>query len=143
MELLRFGQDALVINLGNRRDNLSYSVHRLKNASASVAEILEYFPSKNDLPRFTLIFVDSRKLGQTVLHILHQHVAPEKRGAIQLYHACRSEFDKKVIAAGFEREDGFKVLICTEALTMVSNRLILMYSHSHSIRESIFVVLHL
>lgn len=69
-ESLCFGPDALEINLGNRRSNIAYSVHRLKNASASVIELLEYFPSKTELPRFTLIFVDSRKLGQVALHYL-------------------------------------------------------------------------
>ncbi|KAG8741975.1 hypothetical protein FRC11_014560 [Ceratobasidium sp. 423] len=115
---LRFGSNAFEVNLGNRRPNIAYSVHRLPNVSAVVAALLEYFHSKSELPGFTLIFVDSRKLGAQLLEALRQHVDPEIRGDIQLYHASRSEFDKKILAAGFERDDGFKAMFTTEALTM-------------------------
>ncbi|KAG8700564.1 hypothetical protein FRC11_012830, partial [Ceratobasidium sp. 423] len=49
---------------------------------------------------------------------LRQHVDPQIRGDIQLYHASRSEFDKKILAAGFECDDGFKAMFTIEALTM-------------------------
>ncbi|KDN42564.1 hypothetical protein RSAG8_06707, partial [Rhizoctonia solani AG-8 WAC10335] len=52
---LRFGPDAFQVNLGNRRPNIAYSVHRIKNASAVGTDLLEYFPSKSELPGFTLI----------------------------------------------------------------------------------------
>ncbi|KAG8735730.1 ATP-dependent DNA helicase sgs1, partial [Ceratobasidium sp. 423] len=115
---LRFGSNAFEVNLGNRRPNIVYLVHRLLNVSAVVAALLEYFHSKSELPGFTLIFVDSRKLGAQLLEALRQHVVPEIRGDIQLYHASRSEFDKKILAAGFERNDGFKAMFTTEALSL-------------------------
>ncbi|KDN41835.1 hypothetical protein RSAG8_07206, partial [Rhizoctonia solani AG-8 WAC10335] len=55
---LRFGSDAFEVNLGNRRPNIAYSVHRVRNVSAVATELLEYFPSKSELPEFTIIFVD-------------------------------------------------------------------------------------
>ena len=119
---LRFGPDSFEVNRGNRRPNIAYSVHRVKNVSAVVTNLLEYFPSKSELPGFTIIFVDSRKLGASLLEALRQHLNPEIRGAVQLYHASRSELDKKILAAGFEPEDGFKVMFSTEALTMVSKQ---------------------
>ncbi|KAG9078436.1 hypothetical protein FRC06_008368, partial [Ceratobasidium sp. 370] len=117
-QVLRFGDDTVSINLGNHRPNLAYSVHRLKQAKASVPEILEYFPDKNQLPGYTLIFVDSRPLGQLLLALLRRHVAPELRYKIQIYHAFRSDHAKDVLANGFEKEGGFEVMICTEAMTM-------------------------
>ena len=118
---LRFGPNALTVNLGNHRPNLAYSIHRLKHASASVNEILEYFPWKDRLPIFALIFVDSQQLGHKILHILRQHFVPELRHMIEIYHAMRGDYDKAILATGFERDDGYRVMICTEALTMVSD----------------------
>ncbi|KAG8687594.1 hypothetical protein FRC11_006937 [Ceratobasidium sp. 423] len=115
---LRLGPDAFEINLGNRRLNLAYSVHRLRNVSTAAEEILDYFPSRTRIDGFTLIFVDSRKLGNQILFKLRQYFDPNLHGAIQLYHATRSEYDKEIMAAGFECNDGFSILICTEALTM-------------------------
>ncbi|CAE6434688.1 unnamed protein product [Rhizoctonia solani] len=111
---LRFSSDVFEVNLGNRLPNISYSVHWIKNVSAVATELLEYFPSKSELPEFTIIFVDSRKLGASLLEALRQHLDPDLPGAVQLYHASRSEFDK-ILAAGFEREDGFKAMFSTEA----------------------------
>ncbi|KAF8593161.1 P-loop containing nucleoside triphosphate hydrolase protein, partial [Ceratobasidium sp. AG-I] len=117
-QVLRFGNNSLTINLGNHRPNLAYSVHRLAHASASVPEILEYFPSRTSFPHFSLIFVDSRALGQAVLHTIRQHVIPSIRWKVQIYHAFRSDLVKEALAFGFELEDGFRVLVCTESLTM-------------------------
>ncbi|EUC55211.1 helicase carboxy-terminal domain protein [Rhizoctonia solani AG-3 Rhs1AP] len=115
---LRFDSNAFEVNLGNRRSNIAYSVHRLKNVSTVASEILEYFPSKTHVDGFTLIFVDSRKTGNQILYKLRKHLDPDLHGAVQLYHATRSEYDKEVMAAGFELAIGFLILICTEALTM-------------------------
>ncbi|KDN40895.1 hypothetical protein RSAG8_07763, partial [Rhizoctonia solani AG-8 WAC10335] len=93
---LRFGTDSYYINLGNHRPNLSYSVHRLKHAAASVDEILEYFPRKNSIHYITLVFVDSRQLGHTLLHVLQQHLDPKIRHQVELYHSMRGEWDKAV-----------------------------------------------
>ncbi|KAF8600638.1 P-loop containing nucleoside triphosphate hydrolase protein [Ceratobasidium sp. AG-I] len=120
-KMLRFGQDSLTINLGNHRSNLAFSVHRLKHAARSVMEILDYFPSRTELSGFTLIFVDSRPLAYVILHILRQYIVPELRSAIDIYHACRGEYDKMLLAASFEREDGIRVMITTEALTLGIN----------------------
>jgi superfamily II DNA helicase RecQ len=116
---LQFKPDSLTINLGNHRSNLAYSVHRLAHASASVSDILEYFPSRTTFPRFMLIFVDSRPLGQAVLHTIRQHVDPSIRWQAQIYHAFRGDFAREVLSAAFERDNGFKVLVCTEAVAMV------------------------
>lgn len=117
---LRFGPDAYTRNLGNYRPNLAYSVHRLPRAASSIREILEYFPSRTEFKEYTLVFVDSRPLGQNVLDIIRQHVVPEIRWQVQIYHAFRSEFTKEILAGGFEREGkSFRVMVCTEALTMV------------------------
>ncbi|KAG8732695.1 hypothetical protein FRC10_000752 [Ceratobasidium sp. 414] len=117
-QVLRFGVNSQTINLGNHRSNLAYSVHRLAHASASVSEILDYFPSRVSFPRFMLIFVDSRPLGQAVLHTIGQHVLPSLRWQVQIYHAFRSDFAKDILSAAFERDDGFKVLVCTEAVAL-------------------------
>lgn len=124
-KMLRFGEDSLTINLGNRRSNLAFSVHRLKHAAHSVMEILDYFPSRKELLGFTLIFVDSRPLAHIILHIIRQYLVPTLRSSVDIYHACRGEYDKRLLAAGFEREDGIRVMICTEALTMVSSLVVL------------------
>jgi superfamily II DNA helicase RecQ len=116
---LSFREDSLTVNLGNYRHNIVHSVHRLKGGAASVIEILNYFPSKTELPGYCLVFVDSRPLGQAVLHLLRQHVVPALQPRIQIYHAHRGEYTKSILQAGFEKEEGFGVLICTEALTMV------------------------
>ncbi|KAF8593813.1 P-loop containing nucleoside triphosphate hydrolase protein, partial [Ceratobasidium sp. AG-I] len=117
-QVLRFGPYALTINLGNHRPNLAYSVHRMARSSACISEVLAYFPSRTSFPKFALIFVDSRPVGQVVLHLLRQHVSPAIRWQVQIYHAFRSDLAKEVLAAGFEREDGFRVLVTTESLTL-------------------------
>jgi superfamily II DNA helicase RecQ len=118
-QVLRFGEDSLTVNLGNYRPNLAYSVHRLKKAKASLAEILHYFQDKTRLPGYTLIFVDSRPIGQIVLFLLRQHVVPSLRHKIQIYHAFRSDKAKEILVNGFEKDGGFQVMICTEAMTLV------------------------
>jgi superfamily II DNA helicase RecQ len=127
-QVLRFGQDAVMVNLGNHRPNLSYSVHRLKNAKASIPKILLYFTDPTKLGGYTLIFVDSWSIGELVLALLRRHVVPSLRFKIQIYHAFRSDFAKEILAAGFEREDGFEVMICTEAMTLVCSLSILFLS---------------
>ncbi|KAG9088671.1 hypothetical protein FRC06_001930, partial [Ceratobasidium sp. 370] len=117
-QVLRFGEDSLLLNLGNYQPNLAYSVHRMKKAKASISELLEYFPSKTSLSGYTLIFVDSRVTSQLILLILRNHLVPSLRFKVQIYHAFRSDYTKAVLAAGFEREDGFGVMVCTEAMTM-------------------------
>ncbi|KAF8597052.1 P-loop containing nucleoside triphosphate hydrolase protein, partial [Ceratobasidium sp. AG-I] len=88
----------------------------MDGSESAVGEIFQYFPSKTELP-LSLIFVDSRSVGQTVLQALRDYVDPSLKGQIHIYHAFRSEFSKKVLAEGFQREE-FRVLICTESLTM-------------------------
>jgi superfamily II DNA helicase RecQ len=119
-QVLRFGQDSVTVNLGNHRPNLAYSVHRMKKATSSVSEILEYFPDQTKLPGCTLIFVDSRPIGQLVLSLLRRHFIPSLRYKIQIYHAFRSDYAKEILASGFEKDGGFEVMICTEAMTLVS-----------------------
>ncbi|KAG8704537.1 hypothetical protein FRC11_009783 [Ceratobasidium sp. 423] len=46
---LQFGSNAFEVNLGNRRSNIAYSVHRLPNVSVVVVASLEYFLSKSEL----------------------------------------------------------------------------------------------
>ncbi|KEP45708.1 DEAD/DEAH-box helicase [Rhizoctonia solani 123E] len=60
----------------------------------------------------------SRQFGHTLLHFLRQHLDPEVRHQVELYHSMRGEWDKAVIAYGFEKENGYKVLFSTEAMTM-------------------------
>ncbi|KAG9081476.1 hypothetical protein FS749_007630, partial [Ceratobasidium sp. UAMH 11750] len=120
-QVLRFGEDSLLLNLGNHRPNLAYSVHRMKKAKASISELLEYFPSKTSLSGYTLIFVDSQATGQLILSILRNHLVPSLRFKVQIYHGVQSDYTKAVLAAGFEREDGFGVMVCTKAMTMGVN----------------------
>ncbi|CUA74719.1 hypothetical protein RSOLAG22IIIB_11431 [Rhizoctonia solani] len=115
---LCFGCDFYYINLGNHHPNLAYLVHWLKHAAASADEILEYFPQKDSIPGVTLIFVDSQQLGHSILQILRQHLNPEIQHQVEIYHSTRGEWDKAVIPYGFEKVNGYIVLICTEALTM-------------------------
>ncbi|KAG8685522.1 hypothetical protein FRC08_013070 [Ceratobasidium sp. 394] len=116
--VLRLGEDHLFIHLGNHRPNLAYSVHRLKKAKSSIPELLEYYPDRARLnARFSLLFVDNRPLGQLVLSLLRQNMLPRLRYKVQIYHAFRSDNVKEVLAAGFEKADGFSDLVCTEALT--------------------------
>ncbi|KAG8776895.1 hypothetical protein FRC12_000635 [Ceratobasidium sp. 428] len=117
-QVLRFNEGSLFVNLGNHRPKLAYSVHRMKKAKSSISELLDYFVDKNKLPGNVLIFVDSRPLGQLALSLLRNHLAPGIRYKVQIYHAFRSDNVKDLLANMFEKEDGFGVLICTEALTM-------------------------
>ncbi|KAG8681241.1 hypothetical protein FRC08_015767 [Ceratobasidium sp. 394] len=116
MEILAFRDNPYVLLLGNHRPNIIHSVHWLKGAESAVDEIHQYFPSKTELP-LALIFVDSRDLGYTVLRSMRDYVDPSVRGRIQLYHAYRTNFSKRIIEWGFKQEV-FRVLVCTEALTM-------------------------
>jgi superfamily II DNA helicase RecQ len=117
-EVLSFGDDSHTENLGNYRSNIIHEVHELAGREKAVGEIHQYFPSKTNL-LIALIFVDSRSLGQMVLHSLRNYVDPSVRGQIQIYHAYRSNFIKRVLTEGFKKEI-IRVLICTESLTMVS-----------------------
>lgn len=118
MNVLNFREKRRIINLGNHRPNLIYRVHRLRRAGESaVDEIHQYFPSRTNFP-LTLIFVDSRSIGQTIYDSMRRFAAPEARGGIQFYHAFRSELSRRVIEEGF-REEIFRIVICTESLTMV------------------------
>ncbi|KAG8689535.1 hypothetical protein FRC09_012390 [Ceratobasidium sp. 395] len=117
-QVLRFNEGSLFVNLGNHRPKLAYSVHRMKKAKSSISELLDYFIDKHKLPGNVLIFVDSRPLGQLALSLLRNHLAPAIRYKVQIYHAFRSDNVKELLASMFEKEDGFGVLICTEALTM-------------------------
>ncbi|CUA69899.1 hypothetical protein RSOLAG22IIIB_08739 [Rhizoctonia solani] len=110
---LRFQDDALVVNLGNRKLNLAYSVHRMKRAASFIPEILDYFPSKTELPGYTLIFIQPRRVGQLVLYLFRQHVAPKIRYQIQIYHTFRSDHTNEIIALAFEIKGGFRVIICS------------------------------
>ncbi|KAG8710150.1 hypothetical protein FRC09_000277 [Ceratobasidium sp. 395] len=114
--VLAFRVRPYVLNLGNFRANLIHEVHRLQGGRGSVKEILKYFPSKTDLP-LALIFVDSRAVGQAVLDVLLDYVDPSVRGKIHFYHTYLSDFCKRILARGFQTER-FRILICTEALTM-------------------------
>ncbi|KAG8725671.1 hypothetical protein FRC12_024139, partial [Ceratobasidium sp. 428] len=117
--VLRLSDDLLPVHLGNHRENLAYSVHRLKKGKSSISELLGYYPDKTRrLPRFSLIFVDNRPLGQLALSLLRQDMLPQLRYKAQIYHAFRSDNVKEILAAGFETEDGFSDLVCTESLTM-------------------------
>ncbi|KAG9074795.1 hypothetical protein FRC06_010452, partial [Ceratobasidium sp. 370] len=102
-EVLGFGDNSHTENLGNYRPNIIHEVHRLAGAEKAVGEINQYFPSKTELP-IALIFVDSRPLGQTVLHSLRNYVDPSVRGQIQIYHSYRSNFAKRVLTEGFKKE---------------------------------------
>jgi Lhr-like helicase len=93
-------------------------VHHLKGAAGAVKEILHYFPSKTDLP-VSLIFVNSRTMGQLIHQTLWEYIDPSVRGQIHFYHAFRGSFAKEVLEEGF-RTGVFCVLICTESLTMVN-----------------------
>ncbi|KDN34528.1 hypothetical protein RSAG8_12374, partial [Rhizoctonia solani AG-8 WAC10335] len=115
---LHFGSDALEINLGNHRKNLAYSVHKLKSVTDCAQEVLHYFPSKTELNGYSLIFVNSRPIGTQVLTVLRGHFIPELHGRIELYHSSRSELDKQILAAGFEKADGFGIMVTSDALTM-------------------------
>lgn len=117
-KVLAFRPNPYVANLGNFRSNLIHIVHRLKGAAGAVKEILHYFPSTTDLP-ISLIFVNSRAIGQLILHTLWEYVDPSMRGRIHFYHAFRGNFGKEILAEGF-RSGTFRILICTESLTMVS-----------------------
>ncbi|EUC53494.1 hypothetical protein RSOL_006310, partial [Rhizoctonia solani AG-3 Rhs1AP] len=115
-KVLAFRPNPYVANLGNFRSNLIHIVHHLKGAAGAVKEILHYFPSTTDLP-MSLIFVNYRDVEQLVLRTLWDYVDPSMRGRIHFYHAFRSNFGKKVLAEGF-RHKVFRILICTESLTM-------------------------
>ncbi|CAE6452350.1 unnamed protein product [Rhizoctonia solani] len=101
---LHFGTNYLEINLGNHRNNLAYSVHKLKSVSNCAHKILHYFPSKSKIAGYTLIFVSSRPVGTQVLTVLCNYFIPELSGRIKLYHSSWSKLDKEILAAGFEKE---------------------------------------
>ncbi|KAG9084457.1 hypothetical protein FRC06_004076 [Ceratobasidium sp. 370] len=136
MEILAFRDNPYVLLLGNHRPNIIHSIHWLKGAESAVDEIHQYFPSKTELP-LALIFVDSRDLGYTVLRSMRDYVDPSVRGRIQLYHAYRTNFSKRVIEWGF-RQELFRVLVCTEALTMGADfravSLVINFLMPHSVR---------
>ncbi|QRV74649.1 DEAD/DEAH box helicase [Ceratobasidium sp. AG-Ba] len=115
---LRFESSSLEKNLGNHRERLAYSVHRLKHASASLLEILLYFPCRRFFTCVVLVFVNSRPLGQAVLHAIRQHIDPAIRWQVQIFHAFRGDFAKAVLAALFEKDGGFMVLVCTEIVAL-------------------------
>ncbi|CUA76196.1 hypothetical protein RSOLAG22IIIB_12112 [Rhizoctonia solani] len=94
-KVLAFRPNSYIANLGNFRSNLIHIVHHLKGAAGAVKEVLQYFPSRTDLP-MSLIFVNSQAAGQLVLRTLWDYVDPSE---------------------GF-RSTIFRVLICTESLTM-------------------------
>jgi superfamily II DNA helicase RecQ len=114
---LAFWVNPYIVNKGNFRANLIHTVHRMKGSEGAVGEVLQYFPSKTDLP-LALVFVNSRSTGQKVLKTLTDYVDPSMRGSIHLYHAHLDDFLKKVLTDGF-RSKKFRVLVSTESLTMV------------------------
>ncbi|KAG8695086.1 hypothetical protein FRC09_009400, partial [Ceratobasidium sp. 395] len=109
--LLDFRKNPLVINLGNYRANLIHIVHHLQSGTeAAIGEIIQYLPSKTDLP-LTLVFIDSVSLAFSVLDMLRKWCNPSVRGKIHLCHSLLSDHYMRVMAHGFGREI-FRVLIC-------------------------------
>ncbi|CAE6448573.1 unnamed protein product [Rhizoctonia solani] len=74
-KVLAFRPGPYIANLGNFCSNLIHMVHHLKGAAGAVKEILHYFPSKTDLP-VSLIFVNSRTMGQLVHQTLWEYIDP-------------------------------------------------------------------
>lgn len=111
-------------NLGCFRQNLCHNVHVLKSglrSKGAAAELCAYFPSKppaNSVLRTTLIFVDSVNIGFTLLFALREWLGPAHAKKVSMYHATRPQLGKDLTTDQFLQEIG-RIIICTEALTMV------------------------
>ncbi|KAG9084024.1 hypothetical protein FS749_005560 [Ceratobasidium sp. UAMH 11750] len=119
---LRYPDSYLFINRGYWKPNLSWHVHRMKGGDGSVAEIMHLFPTGLDatsiLP-MTIIFVDKRTLAFKILAVFRNLLPPALVDQVEVYHALQSDIAKAYAAQRFE-QGKVRVLICTEALTMVS-----------------------
>jgi superfamily II DNA/RNA helicase len=67
----------------------------------------------------TIIFVDKRGLAFDILRALVDYLPSELAAQVEIYHAMQSQLAKDLAASKFKK-GSIRILICTEALTMVS-----------------------
>lgn len=120
---LRFTEgDYDLVNCGYWKPNLSWHIYNMQGGDSSVTEITHLFPvglSASSVLPMTIIFVDKRSLAFKIMAVLLDFLPPELSHQVEIYHAMQSDVGKDYAARRYERS-GVRVLICTEALTMVS-----------------------
>jgi ATP-dependent DNA helicase RecQ len=121
---LRFSDDHLAVNRGWWKPNLSWHVYNIRGSDSGIQEITHMLPksptAQTVLP-MTIVFVDKRGLAFKILAALLEFLPSELAEQVEVYHALQSEIAKELAAWRFQRGK-VRILICTEALTMVSRR---------------------
>ncbi|KAG8784515.1 ATP-dependent DNA helicase sgs1 [Ceratobasidium sp. 428] len=119
---LHYTDSYLPINRGYWKPNLSWHIYYMYGSNSSVGEVTQMFPknlnSESVIPQ-TIIFVDERGLAFRMMDVLREFLPPELGSQVEVYHALQSQLAKDLTAKRFEKGE-IRILICTEALTMVS-----------------------
>ncbi|KAG8741053.1 ATP-dependent DNA helicase sgs1 [Ceratobasidium sp. 428] len=118
---LHYPSSYLPINRGYWKPNLSWHVYYMKGSNSSVGEVTQMFPKNLDsesvIPQ-TIIFVDERGLAFRMMDVLREFLPEGLRSQVEVYHALQSQVAKDLTAKRFEKGE-IRILICTEALTMM------------------------
>ncbi|QRV88343.1 DEAD/DEAH box helicase [Ceratobasidium sp. AG-Ba] len=121
---LRYSDDFEDVNQGYWKRNLSWHVHYMQGSDAAIGEITHMFtkdPATASDIRQSIIFVDKRNLALRIYSVLQKFFPDEFADQIDVYHALQSQAAKDLIAERFAKGE-IRILICTEALTMVNTQ---------------------
>ena len=127
---LKLSEDAHVVVITNARPNVALSVHGMKFSNASKADLQFLIPQDTvfagDIP-ITLIYCNSRPVVEDVADILRQWLPPgvigdhAKHDCVAFYHAKVGEAQKHELKEKL-RQSRVRILVCTDAMGMVSSR---------------------
>jgi superfamily II DNA helicase RecQ len=122
---LHFRSNYHLENLGNFRANLRYGVHTMRGGQKSYHEVCDLFPLTNTSFRDqeqAIIFVEDYVTAHSVVSALRKHFGLSGKAASDLipcYHSLQGDLAKLRTERRFKAGEA-RILVCTEALTMVS-----------------------
>jgi superfamily II DNA helicase RecQ len=130
VQCLHLTQDFEYINLGNWRPNLSYGIYIMEGGRDSYSEITSFFTPRaepiEDTPQ-ALAFVEDYTTAHNVALALRRYFGLAGDNAhefIAIYHSLLDDLTKADIVRRF-KAGTIRIMVSTEALTMVSTSYIL------------------
>lgn len=111
---------AFVLNLGNDRPNITYSVQQMSNQD-DVDALAQYYSGNykelEDIKK-SMVFANTKTLTMMACNRIRDCLPRHLRGAVAFYHASRREGAKQRVLRQF-REGIIRVLVATDAAGMV------------------------
>lgn len=120
---LNIDADPIVVSLTNERKNIGLVTRPMKFDESSMADLRFTIPREAKVPQdvpITLIYANTRASCETIYDRL-KHFSPSwLHGAIAYYHAKIGQKKKRRLEERLRNGD-IRIMICTDAVGMVSN----------------------